>query len=568
MATPTWSDAMDNIRLAEIRLKNNVPFTMTGMYYGIANTHFEHTPDIILEVDCTGGPNEAYCEFKDGSKFGIEFQAKDSQIRYRHFIYFPEYEVTGTTNAGTPFTWSDIGALPTYFDYYYGPLQTNIPMYVDHIATSFAMFLNRDGTIDMDSYTLKYVDYAIQAHNDDFISFWREEFRYNLPDETTTYGTFGYLESQSHIVDWLCGEHSTPTEYPGNDNNYEGGGGTFYSRNYEIDFPEDPDIQAIDFGFNTIYVVNESTMQQIAQWLWSDDFDENIHLNYVDPFNNILGIALVPDNDIETTSAIMRIGNVDSNIACEKVTNEYVNVDCGELTINEHWGNFLDYNATYTIYLPFIGFRSLKTDDVVNCTLRLKYKIDLLTGACVAFLRSYNNTKDGNNEVKHILYTFNGNVFYSVAFSGANYMSQYNQQMSAVTSGISNAVQSLGKGIGAAANGDVLGMIGAITGAFTGSLGSQMAYDSAKPDYGRGGSNGGNMGFLSYRIPYIIESLPIEATPKHYLNYNGAPAQVYDHLENLHGYTEVDRIELDNLNISTAEKNELEQLLKAGVYLP
>ena len=70
------------------------------------------------------------------------------------------------------------------------------------------------------------------------------------------------------------------------------------------------------------------------------------------------------------------------------------------------------------------------------------------------------------------------------------------------------------------------------------------------------------------RITALIQSLPIGQPPKNYMAYNGAPAQVYDHLENLHGYTEVDRIELDNLNISTAEKNELEQLLRAGVYLP
>lgn len=215
MADATWREAMDAIRAGEIRLADNHPFTATGLYYGIAHTAFETTPSIILEVDCTGAPNEAYCTFKDGSKFGVEFLSKDSQIRYRHFIYFPEYPVTGQTTAGTDFTWSESGVLPLYFDYYHAPAQTTIPLYVDRIATSFVMFLNSDGTIDLDSYTLKYIDYAIQAHNDDYISLWREDFNGPIPDATCTYGTFGYPEASSHIIDWLCGQYSPPTEYPG-----------------------------------------------------------------------------------------------------------------------------------------------------------------------------------------------------------------------------------------------------------------------------------------------------------------------------------------------------------------
>lgn len=547
MAEATWREAMDTIRAGNVRLKDNHPFTATGFKY--AQEKFINTPAITLEVSCEA-PNEKTIEFKDGSLFGFEFLGPDTQYMYavREFIYFPEYEVIGHTNNGTPYTWAQNYQCINWVEDHDQTATLTLP--VTRCALSFGMFLNNDGSIDMDSYELMGIIYPTQAIGATL------QWDYNYADtmQWETRGIFGYLESQSHIVDWLCGQFSPPTEYPGDASNTGGGSGYFYSQNDVIDIPALPSIQAIDFGFATIYNPSIANIQAIASWLWSDDFDEAIKLNYISPFDNIVGLSIVPVN-VSSVSGILRVGNVDSNIAVPRVTAQYGEIDCGTLDVHEFWGSFLDYNASYSIYLPFIGYRALKPDDMVNGELGVVYHYDLLTGIVVAFI--WARKEDG---IKHVLYTYSGNMFYNVAFSGANFMSLYNQQLSATTSGINNAMSSVGQ----IASGNIAG---GLTSLITGTQQAQRQYDTAKPDYGRGGNNGGNAGLFGIRYPYLIQSLPIGQTPKNYKNLQGIPSQIYKKLGDLTGYTEIDAVIVNTLTCTEEEQLQIIQQLKEGVIL-
>ena len=548
MAEATWRDAMDTIRAGNVRLKDNHPFTATGFKY--IQEKFINTPAITLEVSCDT-PNEKTIEFKDGSKFGFEFLGQSGAVNFyavRLFIYFPQYEVIGHTNQGTPYTWVRNDQCINYVEDSDQTVTLRLP--VTRCAMSFGMFLNSDGSIDMDSYTLKFIIYPTQAIGATL------QWDYNYADamQWEQRGTFGYLESQSHIVDWLCGQFSPPTEYPGEPSNTGGGSGYFYSQNDVIDIPPLPSIQAIDFGFATIYNPSIANIQAVASWLWSDDFDEAIKLNYISPFDNIVGLAIVPVN-VASVSGILRVGNVDSNISVPRVTTQYGEIDCGTLNVKEYWGSFLDYNASYSIYLPFIGYRALKPDDMVNGELGVVYHYDLLTGIVVAFVWA---RKEDN--IKHVLYTYTGNMFYNVAFSGANFMSLYNQQLSATTSGINNAMSSVGQ----IASGNIAG---GLTSLITGAQQAQRQYDTAKPDYGRGGNNGGNAGLFGIRYPYIIQSLPIGQTPKNYKSLQGIPAQIYKKLGDLTGYTEIDAVIVNTLTCTEEEQEQIIQQLKEGVIL-
>lgn len=545
--TPTWQQAMDNIRAQQVRLKNNVPFMATGFYY--ARDKFISTPAVTIDVDTTGGYSENFIEFKDGSKFGLAYMGTGSGNFYnmRLYIYFPEYTVIGTTETGQPYTWySDLGAI-NYIEDHDQTATLQLP--VTHYALSFVMFLNNDGTIDMTSYTLKYVLYPSQASGGGL------NWTYNYSDATqwNQRGTFGYLEADSHIVDWLCGQNSPPAVYPGDPSDTGGGSGYFYSQNDVIGIPDLPSVQAIDFGFSSIYNPSVAEMQAIAAWLWSDDFDENIKMNYISPFDNIIGIALVPIN-VPSSAGILRIGNVDSNIAVNRVISQYGEIDCGSIDVHEFWGSFLDYNASYSIYLPFIGYRALKADDLVNGEIGVVYHYDLLTGLVIAFV--WTIKEDG---IKHVLYTYNGNMFYNVAFSGANFMSLYNQQLAATTSGINNAVSTATN----LASGNLAGALSSLM-----NIGmAQRQYDTAKPDYGRGGNSGGSAGIFSIRYPYLIQTLPIGQPPKGYNHMQGVPSQIAAQLSTLSGYTEVEAVVVDTLNCPQEEKEAIYKLLKGGVYL-
>lgn len=543
----TWREALDNVRAGNVALKNNVRFNVAGFYY-VANT-WANSPSIIIEVDTTGTPNEKYIEFKDGAKFGIEYLGSDSSFHnIKYFAYIPNQPITYTTAGGIDCTWRTDNATPLSFQKTISG-GTIIDVNIKKVALGFGMMLNNDGQPDMTNYYVLAVLYPTLASNDVYGYMWQVNYGEALP-----YHTRGQWGDDS-VRDYLAGDTSEPTKFPGDASGGGGGSGWFISQNDVIDIPALPSIQVIDFGFSKIYNPSVAQMQSIAQWLWSDDFDENIKLNFVSPFENIVTIALVPWG-LTTVAGIMRIGNVDSNIPVPIVTRQYDEVNCGSINVLEYWGSFLDYNATYSIYLPYIGFRSLKPDDFVNGDLGVVYHIDILTGCVVAFIWAIK--EDG---IKHVLYTYSGNMFYNVAFSGANYMSMYNQQLSATTSGINNAVQSIGKALG----GDILG---GVTSLLTGQAQAKREYETAKPDYGRGGNGSGNAGIFGIRYPYLVQCLPIGQPPKDYTKLQGIPAQINCKLSTLTGYTEVETANVSQLtNCTDSEKDEILTLLKGGVYL-
>ena len=96
---------------------------------------------------------------------------------------------------------------------------------------------------------------------------------------------------------------------------------------------------------------------------------------------------------------------------------------------------------------------------------------------------------------------------------------------------------------------------------------AQRQYDTAKPDYGRGGNSGGSAGIFSIRYPYLIQTLPIGQPPKNYNHLQGVPSQISAQLSTLSGYTEIDAVVVDTLNCPQEEKEAIFKLLKGGVYL-
>jgi len=552
----TWREALDNVRAGNVALTDNVRFTV-GRYNKQDDKMYDIPPAIILEVQTiVGTPDESIITFRDGSIFGFGYTGVDhGQSNHFHncytFVNIKGQTVIGQTINGTDYTWYNDVDILNYVTWAPFPGGFEITGDVDRCAMCFGIPSDRNGIIDTSEYFMIYSAYPTHATGIDSWTYnYNNTFYWNYTSE------FGLLQTSSHVVDFLAGEQAEPEHFPGDPSGSGGGTGWFISRNDTIDIPPDPTIQAIDFGFVSIYNPPDiTTCRAIATWLWSDDFDEAIKLNYVSPFDNIQAIAIVPLY-VTSTTAILRVGNVDSGIACPKINspNQFVHVDCGSVDILEYWGSFLDYNATYSIWLPFIGFRSLKPDDMVNGKLGVYYKVDLLTGNCMCYVWAIK--EDG---IKHVLYIYTGNVFYNCSFSGANFMAMYNQQLAATTSGISNAVQSIGKAL----SGDITGAVDLITGQAQ----AKRQYETAKPDYGRGGSGTGNAGYFGNRKPYIVQCLPIGQPPYNYTELNGVPSQIYAKLSTLSGYTEIDRVIVNTLTCTEDEQKQIVALLKEGVIL-
>ena len=88
---------------------------------------------------------------------------------------------------------------------------------------------------------------------------------------------------------------------------------------------------------------------------------------------------------------LVYFGKYNTNVSTNIVTTNFIETDCGTITIDEYNKNSLDYNGVeIDLYLPFIGNISLNPNQVYGKPLRLVYRTNPLNGDCVAVILSGN----------------------------------------------------------------------------------------------------------------------------------------------------------------------------------
>ena len=323
-----------------------------------------------------------------------------------------------------------------------------------------------------------------------------------------------------------------------------GGDGDFDNESDEIPIPLPPTTGAVDSGFITLYNPSMSEIQALGSFMWSDLFDlDTFKKIFGDPMQAILGLSIVPVVPPTGSTVEVKIGNVLSGIRMKTISTQFMQKDFGQITLNEYWGGYLDYSP-YTqveIYLPFIGVRPLSTDDVMGKTLHLVYNIDLLSGACMAFIAV--------NE--DVLYQFIGQCSCSVPITGNDWTN--------VINGVLNIAGAIGTTV---ATGGLSApqAVGAVT-----ALASSVV--SSKPRVEKSGSLSGMGGMLGVFSPYLIITRPRQALPASQNAFQGYPSFITRTLGSISGFTRVSEVHLDNITCTDAEKQEIKTLLEQGVIL-
>lgn len=88
---------------------------------------------------------------------------------------------------------------------------------------------------------------------------------------------------------------------------------------------------------------------------------------------------------------LVYFGGHNTNVSTNIITTNFVETDCGTVTIDEYNKNSLDYNGVeINLYLPFIGNISLNPNQVYGKPLHLVYRTNPLNGDCVAVILSDN----------------------------------------------------------------------------------------------------------------------------------------------------------------------------------
>lgn len=354
---------------------------------------------------------------------------------------------------------------------------------------------------------------------------------------------------------------STDPFEPGGDSsgNNPGGTGNFDGTGDDIDIPTPPTLSASDTGFITLFNPSLAQLKSLASYMWTGLFDINTFRKiFADPMDCILGLSIVPVAVPNGASKEVTVGNIGTGITMTTAASQYVQVDCGSINVNEYWGAYLDYDP-YTkaeIYLPYIGTHPIATDDIMGKTVSVKYNVDILSGACTAFV------KCGGS----VLYEFIGQCSSSIPISANDWTN--------VINGVINIAGSIGTMV---ATGGLSAPIqagaaeaGAISAKAVVSGGQQIAstaINSMKPTVEKSGAMGGTGGMLAVQTPYLILTRPRQALPRSQNSFTGYPAFKTCYLNELSGYTEVEKIHLENVPGTDDEIVEIANLLARGVIL-
>lgn len=316
----------------------------------------------------------------------------------------------------------------------------------------------------------------------------------------------------------------------------------------KVDFPDLPTLSAVSAGLITMYNPSLAQLQNLASFLWSQPFDiDTFKKLFANPMDAIIGLGIIPVQPSLSGSQNVKFGNVDSQVAMPKLSSQFVEFDCGSVTIDKWLDCFMDYDP-YTkiqIYLPYSGIHSLSADDVIGKTLTLRYHIDCLTGGCAIMLYVSD---------KGVEYQWNGCCIANIPLTAINYSS-------AIQNGISAAISVGSIAIGAATGAAPLTIAG---GTSLANNAANMALNS-KPNFERSGNMGGAAGLLSVQTPYLIIERPNISVPDKLNKFTGNTSNVTFKLNELTGFTMIDLINLDDIPCTVTERNELLSILKEGV---
>lgn len=337
--------------------------------------------------------------------------------------------------------------------------------------------------------------------------------------------------------------------YGGGGTTEEGGGNGDF--NDYIDFTPIPplNLSATNTDLLSIYTLDRNGVNELAKFIYSDIFDATYaeKLNSIlklfgDVMDQIVSFGIVPFTVPGKSSNIMPYLDIHAPVHCKIPYSQYITINCGTKTIGNYWNNFLDYSpyTKYELYLPFIGYKEIDADEIVNKNLSIKYRVDILTGDLVCFI-----TID-----EKVRYQFGGNCLISLPLNSSA------KDTGSVISGVASLTTAVG-GL----------LLGSGTAAGAGITGAAVNLITDKQSIKHGSSLSSSSNYLGLLNPVLYITRPRQNVPADYGKIKGYPSNITTQLKNLNGYTVIDEIHLENMSATDDEIEEIETLLKQGVII-
>ena len=316
-----------------------------------------------------------------------------------------------------------------------------------------------------------------------------------------------------------------------------GGDGTFDFTSDVIELPPIPAIDAVSTGFLQLFTDGLSTIIELSSYMWSTNFFDKIVKITANPLDIIMGLYMYPFIIPAESRKEVRAGNVLTGVIMGVPDSQIFEFDCGTIPVPKFYGAYLDHDpfTKCDIFLPYCGTFSLAMDDIVGKAVNVKYRVDLLTGACVAYI-----IVDGS-----LKYSFTGMCAINIPISSRSFESTFSAIMGVASSALTGGVTAIGTATSVAS--------GVMQG---------------KPNIQRSGNMSGNSGYLGVQHPYFVFTVPRVAIPDEQNKFKGYPIYASYLLSELSGYTEIEKIHLSNVGVATEfEKDKIIGLLEKGVIL-
>ena len=296
------------------------------------------------------------------------------------------------------------------------------------------------------------------------------------------------------------------------------------------------------FGIAGVYNPTLDQIKSFTGWLWSENPITQLQQMFSNPMNAIIGLHLIYATPSTSGEKTIGVGYLDSGVSSKVVSNQYVTIDCGTITIPSYYNNVNDWNPYTKIscYLPFIGIVKLNTDDLMSSNgnlsqLNITYKVDVLTGACLAMLKVIR----GNSSA--ILYQFNGSCSVQLPLTSGNY---------------GGIIASL-----------ITTAVGVATGFTPMAIGGAMSLTHPKAEIQRSGQLGANVGAMGIKKPYLIIERPYSKYASSYAKHIGYPSNKTIKLSACKGFTRVKSTDVNNINTTEEERKMILNLLTNGIYI-
>lgn len=388
------------------------------------------------------------------------------------------------------------------------------------------------------------------------------------------------------FVTWI-GDYE-PTEEVDPDNPYSGGGTSGTTQDTEgwmgdgnfaddSDMPntdELPSISAVGTGMTTIFRPSISQLRALSNLFWNADvfsFLQNLVENITNMF---VSLAMVPFNVTAGATVSVTWLGIDTAISLTLAAKQFYEFDMGSINLGNDSriftsGSALDYApfSTLGIYLPFIGYRDLDIDECRGAVLNLRYRVDILSGACVAIIKV-----DGRD-----IYEFTGNCLTQIPITNETMQSLVSD---AVNVGLALSGSQAAGAVAGAAEADAIAAgetlteekaahLNQMVGRSRGQLASATANAAMgmKPSFAKTGAVSGSVAMMSVKQPYLFLKTPRQSIPEHYQRYCGFPSNISGRLGEFSGYTVVEDIRLNGLVATSPEVAEIYKLLKSGVII-